>query len=349
MNMKSKKDRLSNIELLRMVAMFLVLIVHADYYSLGAPTFDEIQQEPTDTFFRILFEAISIVCVNVFVLISGWFGIRPTLKGLCNFLFQSIFFLTGLYIVTLLIGTSQLSLKGLAGCIFATKLNWFIKAYLLLYILVPVLNAFIETASRRVFKSVLIGFFIFTCTYGWSEAADFMQRGYTTLFFIGLYLLARYIRIYTPKWASYKASTDLMIYIGTVLFVTLTTFLLPHLFNRAFTRFFTYVSPTTIIGAVYLLLCFTKLKFHNRFVNWCGVSCFAVFLVHVSPSTLPYFKKLFRYLHEQFSTLEFWTITIIALSVIFILSILIDKVRIKAWNYISKKFEPLLNKNIFND
>ena len=332
-----------------MVAMFFVLLVHADFFSLGVPTLNEIKQEPTDAFVRILFESVSIVCVNVFVLISGWFGIKPTLKGLCNFIFQCFFFLTGLYITTLIIETSQLSLTGLAGCVFATRLNWFIKAYILLYILAPVLNAFIETASKRVFKYVLICFFLFTCTYGWIGAAGFMQDGYTTLFFIGLYLLARYMKIYEPKWTLYKASTDLFIYFGTVLFVTLASYYLSFPFKRVLMYFFAYISPTTIIGAIYLLLCFTKLKFYNRFINWSGISCFAVFLMHVSPSTLPLFKNTFQYLHGQLTTMQFWVVTIVILISIFIISILIDKIRIYVWNYVSKKYETLLNKNIFSD
>lgn len=179
--------------------MFLVLLVHADYFSLGAPTALEIKSDPIDAFLRIFFESISIVCVNVFVLISGWFGIKPSIKGLCNFLFQCLFFLTGLYIITLVLGLSEFNLKGIAGCFFATRLNWFIKAYLLLYILSPVLNAFVANSTRREFKGVLIGFFVFTCTYCWCGAAQFMLDGYSTLFFIGLYLLARYINIYKPR------------------------------------------------------------------------------------------------------------------------------------------------------
>ena len=198
-NKTTKTKRQSNIELLRMLAMFLVLLVHADFFSLGAPTVNEIQSNSLDSFLRIFFEAISIVCVNVFVLISGWFGIKPSFKGLCNFIYQCLFFLTGLYIVTLLIGVNELSLKGLAGCVFATKLNWFIKAYLLLYILSPVLNSFIKATTKRTFKLVIIAFFLFTCTYGWIDAAVFMNQGYSTLFFIGLYLLARYIRLYSSS------------------------------------------------------------------------------------------------------------------------------------------------------
>lgn len=200
--------------------MFLVLLVHADFFSIGRPSTIDIQTNLLDSTLRIFFEALSIVCVNVFVLISGWFGIRPSLKGISNFVFQCLFFLIGLYVLSLAIGTSTLSLKGIAGCFAATELNWFIKAYLLLYVLSPVLNAFVEHADQKTFRNVLIGFFIFTCTYGWTGAANFMMGGYTTLFFIGLYLLARYIKIYQPRFAKFNRFTDLTIYLAVSCLVT---------------------------------------------------------------------------------------------------------------------------------
>lgn len=333
--------RQSNIELLRMLAMFLVLLVHADFFSIGMPSKTDIQTDTLDSILRIFFEALSIVCVNVFVLISGWFGIRPNLKGISSFIFQCLFFLIGLYVVTLLIGTSTLSLKGIAGCFAATKLNWFIKAYLLLYILSPVLNAFIEHADRKIFRNILIAFFAFTCTYGWIGAAEFMMGGYTTLFFIGLYLLARYIRIYQPKFARFNFSTDLMIYIFTSCFVTVASVIPPLLAGRNIQPWWNYIAPTTIIGAVYLLLAFTKLKIQSKFVNWCGASCFAVFLLHTNPNTFWHFKDLFIYLYSKYNTLEFWGITFIILVAIFFLAILIDQIRIILWN----KIWPIIEKN----
>lgn len=333
-----KSVRLSNIELLRMLAMFLVLLVHADFFSLGSPSADEIVHKPLDAFLRIFFESISIVCVNVFVLISGWFGIKPSFKGLCNFLYQCLFFLIGLYIITIIIGVNRISPGGLAGCVFATKLNWFIKAYLLLYFLSPVLNAFIKTASQKTFKLVLISFFAFTCTYGWIGAASFMDNGYTTLFFIGLYLLARYIRLYTPKWSQHTPWVYLAIYLLCAILVTAVSFLIPYLFDRYIpVDLYSYICPTTIIGALCLLLCFTKIKLQNQFINWCGISCFAVFLMHVSPSTLWHFKALFIYLHSHCSVASFWLITFAVLSLIFIVAILIDKIRIKTFNHLYAK------------
>lgn len=344
------KVRNSNIELLRMLAMFLVLLVHADFFSLGAPSVLDVQTIPVDSFWRIFFEAISIVCVNVFVLISGWFGIKPSYKGLLNFLFQCFFFLTGLYILTLLLGTSDLSLKGLAGCIFATKLNWFIKAYLLLYILSPVLNRFVGTTNQTEFKWILIGFFSFACTYGWIGAASFMHDGYSTIFFIGLYLLARYLRIYTPKWSMLSAKTDILIYFSITLFVTGVSFAVPFFTGRHVPlSFWSYISPTTITGALFLLLAFSKMNIQkNRFINWCGKSCFAVFLMHVSPSTLWHFKDMFVWLHSTLSVCTYWIVTLLLLLLIFFVSIIVDKIRILVWDFCWDKYFSIIEQRVLN-
>lgn len=346
-----KPQRQSNIELLRILAMFLVLLVHADYFSLGAPNVQEIQMSPKDAISRIFFESVSIVCVNVFVLISGWFGIKPSFKGLSNFIFQCLFFLIGLYLTTIIIGVNELSLKGVAGCFFATKLNWFIKAYLLLYLLSPVLNAFIESATQRTYKLVLISFFLFTCTYGWIGAAAFMDNGYTTLFFIGLYLLSRYIRLYSPRWSSYTPGTYFTIYCFCAILVTLASFLTPYFFDKEVPlNLYSYICPTTIIGAICLLLAFAKIQIQSKFINWCAVSSFAVFLMHVSPSTLWHFKDLFTNLHNRLPVTQFWLATFVILIIIFIISILIDKVRIAIYNktyiHILSKLEVWFNKNI---
>ena len=338
--MISKKERDSNIELLRVIAMFLVLLVHADFFSLGAPTMLDIQTNTLDRTLRIFFEALSIVCVNVFVLISGWFGIRPCLRGASTFIFQCLFFLIGLYIITLLIGTSSFSLNGILGCFAATKSNWFIKAYLLLYIISPVLNAFVEHTSKSTFRNVLIAFFAFTCTYGWRGAAEFMLRGYTPLFFIGLYLLARYIRIYQPWFSRFSTLTYVSLYIFFSILVTVFC-IIPSLYlNIHFQPYWDYISPSTIICSIFLFIAFTKFRFNSKFVNWCGASSFAVFLLHTNPNTLEHYKYLFVSLHSKLSPLEFWVATFIILTVIFFLAILIDQLRIFLWN----KTYPVIDK-----
>ena len=192
--------RESNMELLRIVAMFFVLLVHADFFSLGEPTGVDCVTNPMDAFLRVLFQALSISCVNIFVCLSGWFGIQPKFKSLSSLIFQCLFWLIGLYLFTLMIGLSDLTIDGVKECLVLTPSNWFIKAYLLLYILSPVLNAFIGYASRALFKKVLLYFFLFEFIYAWLfyGAAAHIQDGYSTISFVGLYLLARYFRLYQP-------------------------------------------------------------------------------------------------------------------------------------------------------
>ena len=84
----SKKIRQSNVELLRIITMILVMIVHANFRALPSPTIEEVANVPTSSFLRFFTESVSIICVNVFVLISGWFGIKFNWKKLTEFLFR---------------------------------------------------------------------------------------------------------------------------------------------------------------------------------------------------------------------------------------------------------------------
>ena len=70
-----KPVRDSNIELLRIVAMFLVLLDHSGYTSINPPTNEEVFSAPMLSLVRHCCQSFSSICVNVFVLISGWFGI----------------------------------------------------------------------------------------------------------------------------------------------------------------------------------------------------------------------------------------------------------------------------------
>ena len=103
-----------------------------------------------------------------------------------------------------LLGRKTLSINGLADCLMLTESNWFIKSYICLYILAPILNAFTDTISQKLFRNTLLAFYIFQSVYGWlSHGAVFLVHGYSAMSFVGLYLLARYIRVYGSKCLNY--------------------------------------------------------------------------------------------------------------------------------------------------
>ena len=77
--------RSSNIELLRLVVTMFVLILHCNGWLLN--DFYKLTWESGDTaaqIFRPLVQAVTVVAVNVFILISGFFFIKPKCKSLVN-------------------------------------------------------------------------------------------------------------------------------------------------------------------------------------------------------------------------------------------------------------------------
>lgn len=64
-------NRDSNFELLRVISMLMVLGLHANFIALGEPTAEYVDANPIGAFLRYINEALCIVSVNVFVLISG--------------------------------------------------------------------------------------------------------------------------------------------------------------------------------------------------------------------------------------------------------------------------------------
>lgn len=88
------KKRLSNIELLRMLAMLMIIIIHANMLSISRPTTIDLVNSPIQVITRYLIESFGIVGVDIFILISGWFLIRTRAKSFISFVFQ-IILLTG--------------------------------------------------------------------------------------------------------------------------------------------------------------------------------------------------------------------------------------------------------------
>ena len=81
-NASKGKVRRSNFELLRIVSMLLVLLAHY-VPTRGGVTKDALLNDTFATLCTLELHSLSIVCVNCFVLISGYFGIRLNIKSFC--------------------------------------------------------------------------------------------------------------------------------------------------------------------------------------------------------------------------------------------------------------------------
>ena len=333
------KQRLSNIEFLRLLAMLYVLIVHADFSTFGAPTMEELAARPVCVFVQYWFECFAICCVDVFVLISGWFGIRFSLNKLWAFLLQVVFYSLGLFLLAVAVTPHKaLTLEGLKSIfLFNGSDYWFIKAYLILMVLAPMLNAFCDYASRREFKTILIVYFAILMVYGWLEPASvhFTMNGCTALSFVGLYLLGRYLKMYRPKLTNYNRRIYAVVYVVAclVMFFMCLLFLSQGVRVTLDSRLLNYGSPLVILSAVALLLFFSKWTFANKVVNQAAKSCLAVYLLHCNYFVFPIYKDLTLKAHQLG-----WGMVVLFVLAVFVLAIMVDRLRIVMWDVISNKW-----------
>ena len=319
--------RESNVEVLRLIATFFIIFIHSNFLSLGVPQSEDFICNPISTLIRTLFETLGIIGVNCFIFISGWFGILLKIKGIVNLLFQCAWFYILISLIFNIIGITTFELSHIKRYLFAD--DWFIVCYLLLMILSPILNSFVENTRKEVFRNVLILYFLFTFTYGTISSLSAFNGGYSTIFFIGYYLLIRYIRIHRPKFSSMPMIFDILMYLSiSVLLCLLFRYKIPVLGN------FSYLNPLIILSSIHFSLIFTKFSYKSRTVNWLAASAFSVYLLHGVPGIFNQLKSLFYYLFSTCSTLEFWVLDIAIIFLIIIISIILDQPRKRIFNYL---------------
>ena len=293
-----KKERDSNIELLRIVAMLMILVLHA-IGALGPVSATERTLSPTTSFLRVFWEQASIIGVNLFILISGWFGIRASGKGLLSLLFQVAFYTICIALVFRITGLELTG--GIKDVLIAcTGMSyWFIPSYLVLYVLSPALNAFTESASMKTFALLLVTYFTIQFVFGrFGDQAHF-QAGYSTLSFIGLYLLARFCRKYPAKWTSLSAVADFVIWLG----ITLALSLFNHFTGEGTPlggphSTFDYNHPAVIAASLFFFLAFTRMDFKSKAVNWLAVGAFAIYVIHMNYLVAPYYRAAMVRLYD---------------------------------------------------
>ena len=330
----------------------MVLMLHANFVAMGKPTAADLSVSPISTIFRWFIEAISISSVNAFVLISGWFGIKASLKGTIKFIYQILFFLGISFIIAMCLGILESPLHSLLDVLQLTRYDWFIKSYFVLMIISPLLNQFknLEVATQR---NMLLLFFGFEAAYGWvAGGTRFFVSGYGPLHLMGLYLLGQYMHFSLPqedntKGLSKMISRILNLKSGRNMVLFLFCSIMIAAMGIADLKFkggswsntiLAYSSPFVVVAAVFLFLAFARMEIKtNRLINWLGASSFAVYLLHGDPIVR---YKLFIPLFEEINicTSGIYEVLIAggALIMIFLLACIIDQIRIVTWNYISK-------------
>lgn len=265
--MAQGRVRNSNLDVLRCLTMFLIVLHHTYHHGM--------YYDATSTL-TILFDVLLLWHVDVFISFSGWFGIRFDWNKLIRLWSVIVFY----SIVSFVFGRFVLH----ESTPFRINGGWFGNVYLCLILIVPLLNAGIE---RLVEKGVLVAWrawvgFAVVIWINWLSKNSYV--GFVA-YDIGTYGLIQLIFVYTTvrmfRLTNVQQVAKLwhcLLVIG--LFVAL-AFVLP-------TSRQNYLAPHVIGVSLAILVLFEK---YVRFPDWLGrlgvfaaPAMFGVYLIHETTS-----------------------------------------------------------------
>lgn len=275
------KKRQVNIELLRIIAMLLVLLNHstwnAHYFNIGMVHTDLLKSIGVLEVYSWIF-----VCVPCFVVISGYFGIHWKWKGLFNYLFQIGFWGGIVYLITWGLGLHDFHvltfIKNMTCFLYGV--NWFFYAYFGLYMFAPVLNAFIEKVDERQMMWMTLAFFAFQTVFGWILKQNEFYYGLTFTSLIGWYLLGAFLRKSTWKGFHLKPWQNMAVFLGVGQICVGIALVAAFLGIEKGT--YSYISPLQVIQTAYLFLFCRSLKITKgeKVITFFASSAFAGLLAH---------------------------------------------------------------------
>ena len=148
--------RNSNHELLRLIAMYMIVFIHANMYLGNFCTGN------TGLFFNGLVNGVCNIGVSCFVLISGYYGIKFNIRKLvkmeCMMIFFSLLETVILYVVMpeQLQGAALLEQMVKSFLPFITRKYWFYSCYVCLFLLSGYIQKLIDYLDQKGFKNLLV-------------------------------------------------------------------------------------------------------------------------------------------------------------------------------------------------
>lgn len=208
------KARQENIELLRITAMVMVVILH--YFVKGGAEVSFVENTGIINLLIWALKGLCIVTINLYVLISGYFLLEAKwkLSRLVNLWLQTFVYSIGIPLICLALGVGEVPQWGTydwLNVIFPVQMEhyWFVTAYVVLYLFVPVLSAGVKQMSKKQHQMVIAGLLmIFSIPKTILPVLIPTDRyGYDFGWFLCLFMIASYIRLYGIQFFNSKGKS----------------------------------------------------------------------------------------------------------------------------------------------
>ena len=325
-------SRNSSLELVRLLAMFMIVFYHLILFFI----------EPVDP--SPIYKAVQIpvhIGVILFVLISGYFGIKPTFHGF----FKIICIVAVYYLPLRLWYVNQMGMGGMAMLdsfhILSKTPYWFVRTYLCLYLISPMLNKCLKDISFRERMYYIFAFAIIAVYLGMMQSDITLIDGKNIANFILIYIIGNTIRIEQNRIVGFS---NWRFWGGFFILNVVLMFLYVLFYNTKVSDLiwdwsFPYYSPFILVNSIIFFIPFTRYKINSPAINYVAASVFSIYIIHHQPVLLEKcLKPLAYYLYEMAARSEVMCIIMMGMFAFFVMlmSVLIDKILTPLWEVLAK-------------
>ena len=325
--------RNSSLELLRIVAMLMIVGGHFFQFGFQFP-----HEYITANRLWGQFLALGGQRGNdMFILISGYFLIRSQAMK-----FRKVFRLLSEFAFYAIVVVSVLVISGAEG--FSIKLLrsmlhqwWFVKTYLVLYVLHPYLNLFLNRISRKEYEKFLKTVFICWCVIPTCTALQF--EGSNLVYFVCIYSLAGYFRLWADDFGSRKfilyGIFFMMINFLTVCILDIAGLKYAIFADKAL-YFCGMMRPFTLLSALCFFIGFKKLEIpYSKIINTVAGASLGVYMLHINKFSNQFLWRGYFHSTSFQDSSYFVPYTISVIFTVHILFTLIDLLRSKIFRALS--------------
>ena len=266
------KERNSNIELMRIIAMLFIISHHLLVHGM------KIWEDSTwNNFVLLSIDSCFFIGVNVFVLISGYCGIKFNLKKLF-YLYILTSIIGGLgYFVHLYVDDVSLGKSVIYNTIFSISHapgTWYIKVYIYLFLLSPIVNIALQNFNKKQIHLVLFLLTIICVYFGWFWQDDINKDGYNLVNFIWLYCIGYYL----SNHFDFNNFLSKVYLLPIWVIISIINVIIVIMFDSHVA--WTYNNPFVVFASISFFLFFISLNFKSRLINIIAQSTLGIYLLH---------------------------------------------------------------------
>ena len=293
------KVRQSNFELMRIVSMFFIVVWH--FICHGG-----LWQGTSGVSHYLLdfLAALFMVHVNSFVLLTGYFNYDKEFKlsKIVKLNNQMWFYRIAcilVFIFVLSTSFTKLEIFKSVSPIPRFEDYWFIVAYMILYLISPILNQVIKNSNKDKHKKIIIALLLVSIlAYITLNGFYDIKNGYSVFSFILLYFIGSYLHKYPINksniFKSFSKNKIMLISLGIYVFLSFVNMLLyrfgfligtsnnslvSYYSNVILNGFGAYSNPLIIIGSICYFIFFSQIEIKSKLINFFGKNILGVYLI----------------------------------------------------------------------